>query len=384
MLKVGVIGVGAISSSHVEGYLEVDEEIQIAALCDLYEDKAETINKKYELNASVYTDYEKMLENEELDLVSICTPPFTHSDIAIKAMEHRTHVLVEKPMASSLEECDRMLEASEKYDVILSVIAQNRFKNPMMKLSKLLSDETIGSINHTQIDSHWWRGFNYYDLWWRGTWEKEGGGCTLNHAVHHIDIFQWLRGAPAEISAFMSNTAHTNAEVEDLSIAIFRHEDGGLSQVTSSAVHHGEEQKLIFQGDKAKLEVPFDVKAYTQLENGFPETNETLQQSITETYNQLEPLRYEGHTGQIHDVIQAVKGNKAPLVTGEEGRKTLEIIMAIYEAATEKKHVTLPLTKDSSFYSRESLLNHAPHFYEKQNSVDNFQNNEISVHGDYE
>ncbi len=94
----------------------------------------------------------------------------------------------------------------------------------------------MGPIVHTQVDSYWWRGHSYYDLWWRGTWEKEGGGCTLNHAVHHIDLFQWMNGMPAEITAITSNTSHDNAEVEDLSIAIGKYENGSLAQITSSVL----------------------------------------------------------------------------------------------------------------------------------------------------
>lgn len=181
-------------------------------------------------------------------------------------MEANKHVLVEKPMASSLEECDLMNDAARRTGKILSVVAQNRFRTPMMKLKSVLDSKLMGEIVHVQVDSFWWRGHCYYDLWWRGTWEKEGGGLTLNHAVHHIDAMLWMNGRPNQVQAFMSNVSHDNAEVEDLSIGMLKFDNGALGQITSSVVHHGEEQQLIFQGAKARVSVPWKVTA--SLSNG--------------------------------------------------------------------------------------------------------------------
>ena len=128
------------------------------------------------------------------------------------------HVLVEKPMASSLEECDKMLKAAKESGKTLAVIAQNRFRTTIMSLKNILDKQLIGRINYAQIDSLWWRGHSYYDLWWRGCWDKEGGGCTLNHAVHHIDMMCWMMGLPDKVTSVLGNVAHDNAEVEDISL----------------------------------------------------------------------------------------------------------------------------------------------------------------------
>ena len=383
MLRVAIIGTGAISPSHIKGYLSFKEECKIVALCDLYEEKADAVNKEFGLEAAVYTDYQQMLDEEELDLVSICTPPYTHADIAIHSLDKSVNVLVEKPMASSLEECDAMLEAAKRNKKKLSVVAQNRFTTPMMRLKHVLDSGLAGDIVHTQVDSHWWRGHSYYDLWWRGTWEKEGGGCTLNHAVHHIDIFQWMNGAPDEITAITTNTSHDNAEVEDLSVAIGKYQTGALAQITSSVVHHGEEQQLIFQGKHARISVPWKVKASTPKENGFPEENPDLEEQLTQAYYEVPELEYEGHTGQIKDVLDAIVEDKPVLVDGEQGRQTLALITAIYESSNYQRTVKLPLTKESPFYTREGLLANAHHFYEKGKSVENFSSNEITTGGNY-
>src|SRR5690625_377211 len=309
MLKVAIIGTGAICPAHIEGYLAFSDRCKIVALCDIYPNKAKKLAEQFELQVDIYNDHQEMLNQSDIDLVSICTPPYTHAEITINSLNAGNHVLVEKPMASSLEECDAMNEAAEKNNKMLSVVAQNRFTTPMMKLKRVLDTKLMGPIVHTQVDSFWWRGHCYYDLWWRGTWEKEGGGCTLNHAVHHIDIFQWMNGMPHEITAVMSNTSHDNAEVEDLSIAIAKYEHDGLAQITSSVVHHGEEQQLIFQGKKARVSVPWKLSASRSMENGFPKKNKALEDQIQQVYDQQKRLAFEGHTGQIDNVLTALEEN---------------------------------------------------------------------------
>ncbi|GGH76144.1 putative dehydrogenase [Pullulanibacillus pueri] len=384
MLNVAIIGVGAISSAHIDAYQGLSEYCHIVALCDIYPKKAQKAVEQFHLNADVYEDYHELLKRQDIDLVSVCTPPYTHAEIAIDCLNAHKNVLVEKPMASSLAECDAMNAAAEQSGKILSVVAQNRFTTPMMKLKQVLETELMGPIVHTQVDSFWWRGHSYYDLWWRGTWEKEGGGCTLNHAVHHIDIFRWMRGMPSEVTAVMSNTSHDNAEVEDVSAAIFRYGDGSLAQITSSVVHHGEEQQLIFQGKKARVSVPWKVKASTSKENGFPEEDKGLELKLEKIYDELPEVEFTGHTGQIYDVLQAIAGKKQVLVDGKEGRETLELITAIYQAASLGEPVKLPLKEDSPFYTRKGVLENATHFYEKTTSLEEFKSNEITTGGNYE
>jgi UDP-N-acetyl-2-amino-2-deoxyglucuronate dehydrogenase len=384
MINVAIIGTGAISQAHIKAYQQFPEKCKIVALCDIYPEKAEQKADEFNLKVEVYKDYEQLLIRSDIDLVSVCTPPYTHAEISIACLNAGKHVIVEKPMASSLEECDAMNRAQEKSGKILSVISQNRFTNPMMKLKAVLETKLMGPIVHSQIDSFWWRGHSYYDLWWRGTWEKEGGGCTLNHAVHHIDIFHWMNGLPSEVTAIATNTSHDNAEVEDLSIAICTYPNGSLAQITSSVVHHGEEQQLIFQGKNARVSVPWKVKASKSQHNGFPEKDEELEAKLNEVYEQVKDLEFVGHTAQIENVLSAIEGKRKVLVDGIEGRKTLELITAIYQSTSLGQTVKLPLNENSPFYTREGVLNNAVHFYEKKNHVENFTENKISLGGKYE
>lgn len=379
MIKVAVIGTGAICPAHINGYLAFGDQCKIVALCDIYPEKAEKLAKQFDLKVDIYDDHTKMLERTDIDLISVCTPPYTHAEISIDFLDAGKHVLVEKPMASSLEECDAMNEAAKRNNKILSVVAQNRFTNPMMKLKNVLDTKLMGPIVHTQLDSYWWRGHSYYDLWWRGTWEKEGGGCTLNHAVHHIDIFQWMNGMPSEVTAVMSNTAHDNAEVEDISIAICRYESGSLAQITSSVVHHGEEQQLVFQGKNARVSAPWKLKTSRSLENGFPEDDKELEKNIQQVYDEQSDLSHEGHAGQIYNVLSAIKGEADVLSDGNQGRQTLELITAIYQSASLGTAVQLPLDQNSPFYTREGVLKNATYFFEKKNIVENFTDNNITT-----
>lgn len=378
MLKVAIIGAGAISDAHIEGFLEFRDRCKIVAVCNTTVEKATNKIETYKLDAKAVQDYKDLL-NEDIDLVSICTPPFTHAEIAVDFLQAGKHVLIEKPMAASLEECDRINEAAERSGKIVSVIAQTRFKEPLMKLKSVIDSGIAGKIVHSQVDSHWWRGYSYYDLWWRGTWEKEGGGPTLNHAVHHIDLLLWMRGSPSKVLASMSNVAHDNAEVEDLSIAILHYPDGSLGQITSSVVHHGEEQHIIFQGEKARISYPWKVAANKARSNGFPERDPEMESQIQSYYDSLPDLAYEGHTAQIENVLTAIEKGTPVLIDGISARKTLELITAIYKSASTGTAVELPLKPDDPFYTREGVVKHATRFYEKKESVRHFADNTITI-----
>lgn len=371
MLKVAIIGAGAISTAHIESYLQFPERCRIVAISDIYEEKALSRIEQFKLEAKAVSDYKELL-SEDIDIISICTPPYTHAPLAVAFLEAGKHVVVEKPMASSLEECDLMNEAARKSGKVLSIIAQNRFRTPMMKLKSVLDSGLMGKILHAQVDSFWWRGHCYYDLWWRGTWEKEGGGCTLNHAVHHIDALLWMMGHPSEVQAFMTNVSHDNAEVEDLSIGMLRYPDGALAQITSSVVHHGEEQQLIFQGARARVSTPWKMKASTSMANGFPEPNLLLEQELQRYYDALPEVVYEGHAGQIDNVLSAIEKGQPVLIDGISGRQTLELIVGIYKSASTGQLVQFPLSPDDPFYTRSGMQAGATHFYEKKISVENF------------
>lgn len=374
MINAAIVGTGNISSAHIEGLLTFPDRCRIVALCDIYPKKAEAVKEKYGLDCPVFADCKSMLASSiKIDLVHVCTPPYVHAKIAINSMDAGCNVLVEKPMATCLAECDEMLEAEKRNNVTLACVAQNRFRNSVYKLKKTMDSGLAGKLCFARVESAWWRGHCYYDLWWRGTWEKEGGGPTLNHAVHHIDMLNWIEGSlPDSVIAMLTNVMHDNAEVEDLSVACLHYADRSMAQLTSSVVHHGEEQGIVLQCADAKLSSSWDVKAEISQPNGFPckEGNPELKKRLDDFYNSIPDLLYEGHTGEIDDVLKALETGGSPLITGIDGRKTVEVITAVYMAGFLGCAVKLPLSKEDTGYTFDGILKNAVHFYEKKTSLE--------------
>ena len=372
MIRVGVIGVGNIARSHLKAYMEFADQCEVVALCDIFPKHAEEKQAQLGLPpVPVYESHCDMLAHEKLDVVSICTPPNTHAGIAIDCLNAGVNVIVEKPMAPSLEECDAMMAAQRASGKLLSVVHQNRFRDDMAVVKAAVDSGLLGHITHMQVNSSWWRGRSYYDLWWRGTWASEGGGCTLNHAVHHIDLTLWLAGCPQSVTAVLANTAHDNSEVEDLSIAILEL-DRGLAEITASVVDHGEEQSIVIHGEKARVSQPWKVVAETSQPNGFPTPggDPELVAKIEAVAAAHVPLTHQGHPGLIGDVLAALREGRPPAVTGEDGRAAVEVITAIYESGQERRTVELPLSPDDPYYKAGNLAALAHHFYEKENSVE--------------
>ena len=382
MKNIAIVGCGNISSAHITSYLQFSNRCKIVALVDIYPEKAQKKKDDHNLtDAAVFSSHQELLASDlEIDLISNCTPPYVHAEISINCMNKGVNVLVEKPMATCLAECDAMIEAQKRNNVMLACGAQNRFNNSISKLKKLADSGIAGKVRCAHVDSLWWRGHCYYDLWWRGTWEKEGGGPTLNHAFHQIDQINWIQQKlPIEVTAVMNNVMHDNSECEDLSFAILRYDDGALANITSSVVHHGGKQSIVLQCENAKIAAPFSVAAEKSKPNGFGEPNDQLVQEITDMYNSMEDSPHEGFVGQINNILSALETGAKPLVVGEDGRKTVELITAIYQAGCTKQTVYLPLSKDDEFYTFGGILKNATRFYEKGKSVVNLGDDKITL-----
>ena len=381
MIGIAILGAGDIANTHIEACQQLGDRCRIRGLADVNREKAEEKKQKYGLDCPVYTDYRELLGQEGVDLVSICLPPGLHCEAAEAFLLAGKHVLCEKPMAPTLQECDRMLEAARRGGGKLSVVAQNRFKQEVMKTKKLIESGALGDLLFAQANSLWWRGDNYYKLCWRGTWEKEGGGCTFIHAVHHIDLFLWMMGEGDSVQSLVDNQNHSGSEVEDVSLSMVRFRSGAVGSLVSSLLHHGERQSLIIDGQKASIEIPHRLAVSRQMGNGYPEADEAAQAELEAQFRGFGELSYTGHAGQIDDMITAIETGRAPLVSGEDGRRTIEFITGVYQSAFLGQTVRFPLTEKDPFYTREGILRHAARFHEKGESVDSFADLGISVGG---
>ena len=198
-------------------------------------------------------------------------------------------------------------------------------------------------------------------------------------------MLNWIEErSPIEATAVLTNVMHDNAEVEDLSLACLKYEDGSVAEVLASVISHGEEQGITLQCADAKISMPWDLKAEIGMENGFYKDggNKELIEKINKFYDEIPDLKYEGHTGEIDNYLTALETGTRPLITGEDGKRTIEVITAIYVAGFEKKTISLPISKESKYYKKGGIKDNAIHFYEKKASVENFTEQKISV-GNY-
>lgn len=378
-IKIAIIGPGAIARVQIEA-LKSFEDCKIVAICGRSEERIDSVIKDYELkDVKKFISIDDLMLYKEIDCVSICLPPSLHCEVTLKALNAGFHVIVEKPMAMSVAECDEMINVAKENNKLLSVICQNRFKNAYQKLKIMLDEKALGKINHIKVDSLWWRGENYYDLAWRGTWKTEGGGCLLSHGVHQLDLLLWLIGRPDKVIASFNNLAHSNSECEDMVNATLLYNDKKQANVTVSLVHHGESQEIVIQGEKGRISAPFKVSANKALDNGYPYEAQDEIKALTDKYESLPNLPYDGHKAQLREFIDAIAGKNKLTTSGEDARNVMELAMAIYKAAVTHEVVTLPLSKDDPFYEHESRVKLMPHFNEKKKSVEIFKNTKISL-----
>ena len=371
-LGIAIIGAGAIADVHIQAYLKFPELCRVRAVCDLYPQKAQELIDRYGPDAQACEDYHQALEREDIDAVSICLPPSAHAQTAVDALDGGKHVLCEKPMAGSLEECDLMLDAARRNGRLLSIVAQNRYKTPNQKVKRLLEEGAIGPVLMGVVNSLWWRGENYYDLWWRGTWEKESGGCVTNHAVHHLDLLLWMMGMPQWVSAVIANLGHSNSQCEDAAVAVLGY-PGAMVQFNANLLTHDEAQELQFQGRKGGIGVPWRASASKALPNGFPEPDAQQADALNQRYKELPDLTLEGHPAQVENFLQAIRGEATLEIDGLQGRNTMELIAAIYKSARTGRRVELPISTQDVFYKKGGIAATMPHFHEKTKSVENFQ-----------
>lgn len=378
MIGIGIIGSGAIASVHVDSFKRYAAECEVRAVCDTFKAKAEDLIAGKSLKARAYDDYKKLLSDPAVDAVSICLPPSTHASVAIDALRAGRHVLVEKPMAGSLEECDQMIEAARASGKILGIVSQNRFKSPVDKLKRILERGLLGKVSFANFDSLWWRSPVYYDLWWRGTWAQESGGCFMSHAVHYLDLMHYLFGMPDKVTASIRNVGHDNSECEDLGFAVFDYPDKVI-HFTCSLVSNGERQSITVEGEKASVSVPWAVSANQSLPNGFPREDGENKKSLEELYHSMPNLSLEGHDAQLLNFLHAIKGTESIALDGRTGRKTIEVIMGIYKSAATGMPVSFPLKQDDPFYQKGTMIASMPKFHEKKKSVDNFSESKITL-----
>lgn len=342
MLKIGLVGCGRIAKKHFEVFDSLKDKIQLVCVCDIIEEKAKEYSDKY--NIPYYTDLNKMLNNEKIDILSICTPSGMHPKHGIAAAQKGIHVITEKPMAIELKGADNLISACDENGVKLFVVKQNRL-NPGIKLLKnAILKKRFGKIFLANATVFWQRPQEYYDMAdWRGTWALDGGSF-MNQASHYIDLLVWLIGPVKYVNAETA-TFKRSIEAEDTGAAILRFKNDaiGIIQVTMLTYPKNIEGSITILGENGTVKI--GGTAVNQIEKWNFDKYDDDDRLINNANYQPSNVYGIGHYEYYIDVISSIENNKAPLTDGRSGRKVLELILAIYEAAGTGKKVFLPLKK---------------------------------------
>ncbi|HPP86727.1 MAG TPA: Gfo/Idh/MocA family oxidoreductase [bacterium] len=337
----GLIGCGRISTRHLEVLTNL-ENANIVAVCDIIPERAEKVGKKY--NVKYYTNYDDMLTaHPEIEVVNILTPSGMHAAQGIDiAKKYKKHLVIEKPMALRLEEADALINACYENNLKLFVVKQNRYNLPVQKLKEAIDSGILGKIALATVRVRWCRTNDYYKSdEWRGTWKYDGGVLT-NQASHHIDLLQWLIG-PIESVIAKTATCLNNIEVEDTAGVVLKFNNGalGIIEATTCARPIDLEGSISVLAENGTIEIAgFAVnKMKTWLIKNEPKEKT---EKILKEYAENPPNVYGfGHYQYLKNVVDCIINNTKIPVDGIEGRKSLELINAIYESVETGKEVYL-------------------------------------------
>ena len=339
-LKFAIIGCGRIALKHAEAILALPEA-ELVAVCDIIPEKAQAFAEKY--GGTSYNDYADMLQKADIDVVTVATPSDLHAPIGIAAAQAGKHVMVEKPMAMTLQSADEMIAACHEAGVRLAVIHQNRFNTSVQRMRQALVEGRFGKLTHGQATIRWNRNDNYYaQAPWRGT-KLQDGGVLMNQSIHNIDLLQWTFG-PVESVFGYTTTRLRKIEMEDVAGAVLKFRNGAIGLIeAASTIYPGNiEETLNVFGETGSVII--GGIAVNRIETWeFPDS-EGEKAGIFASQESDPPTVYGfGHREIIQDMIRAVKENRAPAIPGEEGRKALEIILAIYKCQETGRPVVFPL-----------------------------------------
>jgi predicted dehydrogenase len=360
--NIAILGCGKVAHLHAQAV----KNLPNAKLAGVWSRTSKTsfdFAKKYKTKS--FVDIEMLVQSEFIDLAIICTPHPFHKEPAIEAAKAGANILVEKPLASSLEDCDVMIEVCRNAGVKLGVVSQRRWYSPVKRVKDAIEMGKIGKPVFGTINILGWRDKNYYDAdEWRGTWKMEGGGVLVNQAPHQLDILLWYMGEIDEVYGLWKNLNHPYIEVDDTAVAIVKFKNGGIGNIIVSnsqkpgifgKVHvHGENGAsvgvqtdggaMFVAGQSGVLEPPVN-DLWT-----IPGEEKLLKkwvQEDSEFFTAHDPTVFYMER-QIEDFLHALDNKSEPLITGEDGRRTVELFTAIYRSTRDNKPVKFPLQPENS------------------------------------
>ena len=354
----GIIGCGMIAHFHARAI----DDIRGAKLVACYDTIPPAADKLAETTGCrAYHQLDAMLADPAVQVVTIGTPSGAHLEPAVAAARAGKHVIVEKPLEITLRRCDQIIEACRKAGVVLSTIFPSRFHEPSAEIKRAIEQGRFGRLTVGDAIVKWYRNQAYYDSGaWRGTWELDGGGALMNQAIHSVDLLTWLMGPVVEVRARMGLLAHQRIAVEDVALATVAFANGALGVIeASTAVYPGYLKRIEIHGstgsammeeeDIVKWDFAKPVKRDAAIHQRMAEHKSTGGGAADP-----KAIGHHGHTRQFQDVLGAIKKGTRPLIDGPEGRRSVEIILAIYKASETGRAVALPLPADPPLKARKS------------------------------
>lgn len=344
-MRYALIGCGRISPNHIAAAIKND--LEIVALCDIVYDNIEYILSKVSITKPVhkYTNYMEMLDKEKPELVSISTESGKHAQIALDCIEAGCNLIIEKPIALSLDDADAIIKKAQQKNVKVCVCYQNRFNKSIQKIREAVEMGRFGKLLYGTAHIRWNRGEDYYkQAKWRGTWEQDGG-ALMNQCIHNIDLLCWMMGSDiVEVVGMTDNLLHNFIEAEDLGIALIKFSNGsyGIIEGTTDIYPNNLEETLYIFGEKGTVKA--GGKSVNIIEEWQFADNFDYSEAVKATYNENPKNIYGfGHNPLFANMIEAIINNREPYITAKDARKSLELVLAIYKSAAEGKCIKLPL-----------------------------------------
>jgi predicted dehydrogenase len=333
----GVVGCGMIGRVQAEAIVSI-AGARLVAVCGRDEKRTAEFAAKFE--AAPYTDYDRFLAHPGLQIVNICTPNGLHAEQGVRAAQAGKHVLVEKPIETTLEKADALIEACDRNGAKLGVIFQSRFLPAVQKIKRAIDEGRLGRLMAGDAYVKWYRAPEYYAGSWHGTMALDGGGALINQAIHTVDLLRWMMGPVETVFAMKAALRYPQIEAEDTLVASLRFQNGALGVIeAATSAKPGFKRRLEISGERGTVILDGDAISCWAIDG---ETEDaTGGEQITDGSANPAAISNEGHRRQIEDMMRAVMEDRQPMVDGTEGRKSLELVTALYASANDGRVVKM-------------------------------------------
>ncbi len=340
-IRVALVGCGRISKNHFDSIETYSQDFELTAVCDIDPNMLNVHAEKYKVRG--YTDMTTMLQNEQLDLVVLCTPSGLHPQQSILAAQYKVHVLTEKPMGTRFADGLAMIKACDCADVRLFVVKQNRQNATLQLLKQAVNQGRFGRIYNVAMNVFWTRPQAYYDQGngWRGTWEFDGG-AFMNQASHYIDLLNWVIGPVESVMSYTATQAR-KIEVEDSGVAVIKWRSGAIGTLNVSMLTYPNnfEGSITILGEKGTVRI--GGVAVNKIEQWKFVDEKVEDDVVNDTSYNTSSVYGFGHILYYKNVIDVLRGEAEPETDGRSGLKTLELLAALYKSAKDGVRVSLPL-----------------------------------------